>query len=92
MSADVHYNGYKARKQKVDAVASIVVEVNGKVFDGDEVSQGRMLRAVQIASITGDVVTKWKLQDNTVVDVTLDELKEALMLAGKEMSRIWIGE
>ena len=62
----------------------------GKVFDGDEKSQERILRAINIATITGDTTTQWKMADNTVVDVTLEELKEALALAGKEMSRIWL--
>ena len=33
---------------------------------------------------------QWVNTDNTIVMVTLDELKEALALAGQEMSRIWL--
>lgn len=80
----------RARKEK--AIREITVDVNSKVFDGDEISQSRMLRAIQIAAVTGETATQWKLADNSIVDVTLDELKEALMLAGKEMSKIWLGE
>ena len=83
-----YLNGIKA-----DKVAQIIVTTaTGKVFDGDEKSQERILRAINIANITGDTTTQWKLADNTVVDVTREELKEALALAGKEMSKIWIGE
>ena len=60
------------------------------MFDGDEKSQERMLRAINIANITGQTTTQWKLADNSIVEVTLDELKEALSLAGQEMSRIWL--
>ena len=80
------------REQKEKAVREIVVEVNTKVFDGDEVSQGRMLRTIQIAAVTGETTTQWKLADNSIVEVTLEELKAALTLAGKEMSKIWLGE
>ena len=80
------------RARKEQAIREITVDVNSKAFDGDEVSQGRMLRAIQIAAVTGETATQWKLADNSIVDVTLDELKEALMLAGKEMSKIWLGE
>lgn len=92
MSEDVHYTSYSVKRAKLDAVAAIVVQVGNKAFDGDEVSQGRMLRAIQIADVTGETTTMWKLADNSVAEVTLSELKEALTLAGKEMSRIWIGE
>ncbi len=67
-----------------------VTTSTGKVFDGDEKSQERILRAINIATITGDTTTQWKMADNTIVEVTLEELKEALALAGKEMSRIWL--
>lgn len=49
-----------------------------------------MLRAIEIASITAEVTTMWKLADNSIVEVTLEELKQALALAGKEMSKIWL--
>jgi len=78
---------------KHNSVAQIkVTTASGKVFDGDETSQDRMARAISIASISGQIQTQWKLADNTIVMVTLDELKEALTLAGQEMSRIWLGQ
>jgi len=79
----------KANKESL--VSNIIVTTTtGKTFDGDEISQDRMLRASSIASITGQTTTQWKLADNTIVEVTLEELKEALVLAGQEMSRIWL--
>jgi hypothetical protein len=81
------------KKNKNSEISSLKVTTDsGKEFDGDETSQDRMLRAIQIAEITGETTTTtWRLADNTDVEVTLDELKEALSLAGKEMSRIWLG-
>ena len=69
-----------------------VTTSSNKTFDGNEVAQDRMARAINIANITGDTETQWKLADNTIVTVTLDELKEALNLAGKKMSEIWLNQ
>ena len=80
-----------AKADKESLVSNIVVSTfSDKIFDGDEKSQDRMVRAIQIASITGLTETQWKLANNEIVMVTLDELKEALALAGQEMSRIWL--
>ena len=79
------------KKRKMYIVSNILITTaSGKIFDGDEKSQDRMVRAIQIASITGLTETQWKLANNEIVMVTLDELKEALALAGQEMSRIWL--
>jgi len=77
-----------SKSEKVRAIK--VTASTGKVFDGDEKSQDRMTRAINIAAITGATSTKWKLADNTIVSVTLDELKEALALSGQAMSDIWL--
>ena len=79
------------KRLKVGNVSKLQVTTStGKIFDGDETSQDRMVRAIQIASITGLTETQWKLANNEIVMVSLDELKEALALAGQEMSRIWL--
>ena len=67
-----------AKEAKALALDIIVVEVNGKVFDGDEKSRVNMLSALQAAQVTGMESAHWKLADNTVAEVTVDELKEAL--------------
>jgi len=68
----------------------IVTTISGKLFDGNEVAQQRISRAIQALQIANQTSTKWKLADNTISDVTLVELQEALVLAGTEMTRIWI--
>ncbi len=78
------------KETRLRSVPNIKVTINNKVFDGDEKSQDRMLRAINIAAITGQTTTRWKLADNSKVEITLEELKEALSLAGQEMSRIWL--
>ena len=82
-----HKNLLLAKVNKIKVTTS-----SNKTFDGDEKSQDRMARAINIASISGQTETQWKLADNTIVTVTLDELKEALSLAGKRMSEMWLNQ
>ena len=79
-----------AKKLRDAAVAAIKVTVNGKVFDGDEVAQGRMARAVAVADITGINTCQWKLADNTVVTVSNDELQQALSLSLQAQGDLWV--
>jgi len=79
----------QAKNDKILAVSQITVTTtSGKVFDGDEISQNRMARAVT-ASNAGDT-TQWILADNTQATVTHEELKEALLLAGEATIKIWM--
>ena len=79
-----------AKKLRDAAVAAIKVTVNGKVFDGDEVAQGRISRAVAAAESAGVSAYQWKLADNSVAAVSLDELKQALALAFQAQSELWV--
>lgn len=78
-----------AKKLRDTAVAAIKVTVSGKVFDGDEVSQGRIARAVAAAESAGITTYQWKLADNSVAEVSLSELKQALALAFQAQSELW---
>ena len=69
-------------------VDSIVVEVDGKLFDGDEKSQDRMARAISVL-LEGETV-QWVQANNEVTQVSKDELVQALRLAGEEQTRAWI--
>lgn len=77
------------RQAKVDAIT--VTTAAGNTFDGDEVSQERMNRAITVlnASPLGTTVT-WVLHDNSVAEVTAGELLEALALAGTAQAAIWV--
>jgi len=84
--AQADYEAWKAeRQERVDA---ITVEVDGMVFDGDEISQNRMARSVT-ASASLDEMTYWTLHDNSVVQVTAQQLKTACRLAGEAQTAIW---
>ena len=81
-----------AKAERAAAVASITVEVDGMVFDGDEVAQERMARTITAATATGasmDDITTWVLHNNTVATVTIRQLASALRLAGEEQTRLW---
>jgi len=73
------------------AVAAIKVTTQaGNTFDGDEVSQGRMSRAI-IALSTGLAPSvTWVLADNTVIAAAAAELTEALVLAGQAQAALWV--
>lgn len=81
-----------AKATRAAAVAAITVEVDGMVFDGDEVAQERMARTVTAATATGasmDDTTTWVLHDNTVAQVSIRQLAMALRLAGEAQTLLW---
>jgi len=80
-----------AKAAREAAVAAIkVTTAAGNTFDGDEVSQGRMSRAI-IALSTGLAPSvNWVLADNSVIQATAAELTEALVLAGQAQAAIWV--
>jgi hypothetical protein len=77
-----------AKAQRAEKVNSIIVEVDGMVFDGDEKAQERMARAVIMANSL-DEETVWVLHDNTVATVTAGQLKRACREAGKKQTEFW---
>lgn len=82
-----------AKAERASAVASITVEVDGMVFDGDEKAQERMARTVTAATATGasmDDTTTWVLNDNTVAQVTVRQLATALRKAGEAQTALWV--
>ena len=72
----------EAKQAKELALNSIKVTTqSGKVFDGKDLDQQRMVSAIMSADVVGITETYWKLADNSVAMVTLVELKEALALS-----------
>ena len=78
-----------AKKTRDAAVAKIKVTVNGKTFDGDETSQGRMARAIAAAETQSIDLQQWKLADNAWAEVTTAELRQALAMAFQAQSELW---
>ena len=78
----------KAKAERAEAVASLTVEVDGMVFDGDEKAQERMARAVLMAD-SPEEQTEWVLANSTVAIVTAAQLRRACKLAGKAQTTLW---
>ena len=82
----------QAKSERAEAVSAITVAVDGMVFDGNETAQDRMARAItmfQASGLPADTTTKWVLADNTIADVTVAQLSQALLLAGQAQTALW---
>lgn len=77
----------KAKAKRAEYVAKLVVTVDDLQFDGDETSQDRMARSC-VALNDGETV-QWVLADNTIAQVTKEQLRQALRLAGEAQTAIW---
>lgn len=78
----------QAKAERADAVSKIIVTVDGMQFDGDEESQQRVARSI-IALEDGETMP-WVLYDNTITEVTKEQLKQVLRLAGQRQSELWV--
>ena len=76
------------KSAKLIALDNIVVDVDGKLFDGNETARLNIMSAIQSSELFGLTETGWKLADNTAVLVNLNELKMALALSIQEVGRI----
>ena len=76
------------KSAKKIALDNIVVDVDGKLFDGNETARLNIMSAIQSSELFGLTETGWKLADNTAVLVNLAELKMALALSIEEVGRI----
>ena len=80
-----------AKGARAESVAAIkVTTAAGNTFDGDEVSQGRMARAIIGLSTGLAPSVTWVLADNTTIQATAAELTEALVLAGQAQAAVWV--
>lgn len=93
----------EAKGDRAAAVSRIIVSVerkdkDGKTvkvlnFDGDEEAQTRMSRTIVAAQALGaDIETEtrtWVMSDNSIEQVTIAELAEALRLAGDAQTALW---
>ncbi len=71
-----------------EKMANLTVEVDGHVFDADEVSQGRMLRAQTVMSDAE--TTMWVLHDNTAIKVDKAFLLRVLDASSKAQAALWV--
>ena len=80
-----------AKANRAKAVDAIKVTTQaGNTFDGDEISQGRMARAIIALQAIGTPSVTWVLADNTSIQASAAELSEALALAGAAQAALWV--
>ena len=80
-----------AKAQRDITTAEILVTTAaGNVFNGDEVSQSRLSRAIMALQLTGTLTTHWVLANNVAVEVGVPELAEALALSGAAQTALWV--
>jgi len=76
------------KQERAALVGAITVRVGTNLYQGDELSQGRMARFIAASTSDNDEV-EWTLADNTVATVTISNLRDALRLAGLRQTEIW---
>jgi len=86
-ASQVRMNLKIKRQRTVDELT--VTTAAGNVFDGDEMSQTRMTRAIIALQATGTASIMWILADNTTIQASVAELTEALVLAGTAQAAVW---
>lgn len=82
------YNKAEAKRAKQLHLDTIIVNVNGNEFDGNDKARLNMISAIQSAEVVGIDKNYWKLADNNVVEVTVGELKQALAKAIQRVGEI----
>lgn len=80
----------KKAARAVTVGAITVTTAAGHTFDGDEVSQTRMVRAIVALQATATPNIAWVLSNNTAIQATAAELTEALALAGAAQAAVWV--
>lgn len=81
-----------AKAERAATVAKNTVTVDGLIFDADEESQNRLSRGIVAALALGlpaDQTTEWTLADNTAAQVTVQQMAQALLLAGQAQTSVW---
>ena len=84
---DSSYLKQVAKRDRQILVDNIDVTYKGIVYQGDEVSQSRLSRA--ITGLPDDGSIQWKAKDNSINELTKADLKEILFLAGQKQTEIW---
>lgn len=79
----------KWKSERDIKVQNIEVTYKDVVYQGDEKSQDRMSRHINALPNT-EVTTMWVAKDNSVQILNKEDLQNILLLAGAEMSKIWI--
>lgn len=93
MRIDYQASREEKKNKRTSKVKALVVTVyRGKTrmtFNGDEDSQRRMFMRAQRMRANNTPTIRWVLADNTIAEVTADELEQALDLAMCGQGELW---
>jgi hypothetical protein len=77
-----------------EELENLKVQVDGMVFDADEISQNRISRILSTAyTLNQDIDTtfkEWVLADNTISKVSIRQLSAVLEKASEKTSELWL--
>ena len=79
-------NGNSKKNARLNSI--VVTTTNGNVFDGNETARNNMISAIVSAELINKTEEYWKLADNSIKLISLDELKEVLALSIQEVGNI----
>jgi hypothetical protein len=75
---------------RANEVKNIIVTIEKGNFNGDETSQNRLSRALDILQLNPNITEiPWKSADNIFIPLTKSDIEQILVLAGSEQIRIW---
>ena len=86
---DEQYLNQVFKEERQRLVNSIEVEYQGNIYQGDELSQDRMSRAINGLPNDSSLIL-WKTKSNSTVNLTRVDLKEILFVAGEKQTLLWI--
>lgn len=86
---DEQYLNQVFKEERQRLVNSIEVEYQGNIYQGDELSQDRISRAINGLPNDSSLIL-WKTKSNSTVNLTRVDLKEILFVAGEKQTLLWI--
>ena len=84
---DSGYIRQQEKEYRNKLVSSIEIVYDGIIYQGDEVSQGRMSRVISSMLDTDTIM--WKAKDNSKVKLTKIDLTQILRLSTIEQTKVW---
>lgn len=84
---DSGYIKQQEKEYRNKLVSSIEIVYDGIIYQGDEVSQGRMSRVISSMLDTDTIM--WKAKDNSKVKLTKIDLTQILRLSTIEQTKVW---
>lgn len=84
---DSGYIKQQEKEYRNNLVSSIEIVYDGIIYQGDEISQGRMSRVISSMLDTDTIM--WKAKDNSKVKLTKIDLTQILRLSTIEQTKVW---